>query len=78
MEVALAGAVGVPGVEERGEDGQDVGGRCEKEGRDLVVVKGFDDGGEEVGHGAGGDDAEDEEHLVVSVVDMGIDIERET
>lgn len=66
MEVALAGAIGVPGVQEGRDDGQGVGGRREQEGLDLAVVERLDDGREEVGHRAGGDDAENENHLATS------------
>lgn len=63
VEVALARAVGVPGVKERGDDGQDVRRSREQQRLDRAVVEGLDHRGEEVGHGAGGDDAEDEDHL---------------
>ena len=64
MEVALAGAVGVPGVEEGGDDAEDVGGCGQEEGFDVAEAEGLDHGGEEVGDGARGDDAEEHEHLL--------------
>lgn len=63
MEVTLARAVGVPGVAERGDDGEHVRRGREQQRLDRAVVEGLDHRGEEVGHGAGGDDAEDEDHL---------------
>ena len=63
MEVSLAGFIGVPGVEEGGDDGEDVGWCGQEEGVDLVVAEGLDDGGEEVGYAAGGDEAEEHDHL---------------
>ena len=69
VEVAFAGAVGVPGVEVGGEDGEDVGRHGEEEGVDVVVAEGLDDGGEEVGDAAGGDDAgfDEEEEVGLGV-----------
>ena len=63
MEVALACAVGVPGIEEGGDDCEGVGRDGEEEGDDVAVPEGFDDGGEEVCYCAGGDEAEEEDHL---------------
>ena len=63
VEVSLARLVGVPGIGEGDNDSQDVGRGGEKEGMDPVVAEGVDDGGEEIGDGAGGDDAEEEDHL---------------
>ena len=63
VEVALACAVGVPGIEEGGDDGEGVGRDGEEEGDDVAVAEGFNDGGEEVGYCAGGDEAEEEDHL---------------
>ena len=65
MEVALAGAVSVPCVGERGDDGEDVGGSGQEEGVNVVVAEGGDDGGEEVCDGAGGDDAGEDHHQQV-------------
>ena len=62
MEVALAGAVGVPCVGERGDDGEDVGGSGQEEGVDVVVAEGGDDGGEKVRDATGGDDAGEDRH----------------
>lgn len=59
MKVPLACAVCVPGVCECGDYGEDVGGCGEEESFYVPVVEGFDDGGEEVCYGGGGDDTED-------------------
>lgn len=66
VEVSLACLVGVPGVGEGDDDSQDVRGRGEEEGVDSVVAECVDDGGEEVGDGAGSDYAEEEDHLFSS------------
>ena len=63
VEVALACLIGVPGVGEGDDYRQNVGRGGKEEGVHLVVAEGFDDGGEEVGDSAGGDDAEQEDHL---------------
>lgn len=63
MEVAFASAIGVPGVQERSDDAEDIGWGGEKEGGDVAVVEGCDDGGEEVGYGSGCHDAEEHDHL---------------
>lgn len=63
MEVALICAVGVPGVDEGADYCENVGGCGEEEGFDSAVVECFDDRGEEVGYGGGGDDAKDHDHL---------------
>ena len=52
VQVALARAVSVPGVQECRDDSQDVRRGGEEERLDVAVSKGFDDGGEEVRHGA--------------------------
>ena len=63
MEVAFGCAVRVPGIEERGEDCEGVRWNGEEEGGDRGVAEGGDQGWEDVGYGAGGDDAEGEGHL---------------
>lgn len=68
VEVSLARLVGVPGVGEGDNDSQNVGRRGEQEGVNPAVAEGLDDGGEEIGDGAGGDDAEEEDHLLVVIV----------
>ena len=70
VQVALAGLVGVGGVEVGYGYGEDVGRRGEQEGLNVAVVEGFDDGGEEVGYGAGCDDGEEKEHLGGIVLDQ--------
>ena len=62
MKVSLPGAVSVPSVGERGDDRQDIRRRCEQERIDITVAERRDDRREEVGDGAGGDDAEQHEH----------------
>lgn len=52
MQVALARAVSVPGVQECRDDSQGVRRGGEEERLDVAVSEGFDDGGEEVRHGA--------------------------
>jgi len=42
VQEAFAGAVGVPGVEGRGEAGEEVGRGREEKGVDVVVAEGFD------------------------------------
>ena len=42
MQEALAGAVGVPGVEGGGQAGEEVGWGGEEEGVDVVVAESFD------------------------------------
>ncbi|KAL3305592.1 pantothenate transporter liz1, partial [Colletotrichum asianum] len=60
----LAGAVSVPRVQGGRDDAEDVRGAGKKQGDDVVVAQGCDDGGEEVGNGRRGDDAEDEDELM--------------
>lgn len=62
VQVALAGAIGVPCVEKASDDGKDVGRSRQEEGVDVVVAEGGDDGGEEVCDGARGDDAGEDDH----------------
>lgn len=64
VEVALTGAVGVPSVEGRRDDAEDVRRACEEQRDDVVVAQGCDNGGEEVSDGGRGDDAEDEDELM--------------
>ena len=63
VEVALAGAICVPGIGKCADHGQTVWRCREEESLGLVVIEGVHDGWEEVGYGGGGDDAEDVEHL---------------
>ena len=51
VQVALARAVSVPGVQECRDDSQAVRRGREEERLDVVVSEGFDDGGKEVRHG---------------------------
>lgn len=51
MEETLAGAVGVPGVGDGGEDCEDPGWGGEEEGGGGVVAESGGDGGEEVAEG---------------------------
>lgn len=67
MEVPLSRAVGVPGVEEGGDDAENVGWCGEQERFDVAVPEGLDDGGEEVRYRAGRDDAEEHQHLLCGV-----------
>nr|POE73017.1 putative d-arabinono-1,4-lactone oxidase [Quercus suber] len=62
VQEAFAGAVGVPGVEESGDHGEDVGGRGQEQAVDLAVAQRLHDRGEEVGHRRRGDDAQEEQH----------------
>lgn len=63
MEISLPCAVGMPGVEEGGNDAEDVGWNSQEERVDVAVAQGPDDGGEKVGDGAGRDEAEQQNHL---------------
>lgn len=63
MEISLPRSVGVPGVEEGGNDPEDVGWYSQEERVDVAVAQSPDDGGEKVGDGAGGDEAEQQNHL---------------
>jgi len=66
VEEAFAGSVCVPGVQEGGDDCEDVRWCCEKEGVDVVVVQGLYDGWKEISDGSGGDDSKEHEHQNIS------------
>ena len=77
MKVALASAVGVPGVDERSDDRQGIWWDGEKEGDDVSVAKGFNNRWEKICNGARSNEAEKEDHLVcvsspISRHDMGM------
>lgn len=52
MEVALAGSIGMPGVDECGYDTKDVGWNSKQKGLDVRVAQCADDSREEIGHGS--------------------------
>lgn len=63
VPIPLACAISMPRVEECCYDGEGVRGHSEKEGDDIRVPQCLNDGGEEIGHRAGSDKAEKENHL---------------
>jgi hypothetical protein len=63
VEVALTRTIGMPGIEECGTDAEDVRWCGEEEGNDVVIAESLDDGGKEIRNSAGGDDAEEHDHL---------------
>lgn len=69
MVTALLGTVGVPGVYEGADGGEDVRGRREQEADGVAVAKAANDGGEEVRESVRGGDANvhanEQPHLVV-------------
>lgn len=60
MEVALASAIGMPGIGKGTDDGQNVWGSGEQKRLDVAVVEGLDNSGEEVCDRGRGDNAQDE------------------
>ena len=75
MEISFAGLVGVPGIYEGCQDCKHVGGHCEEEGIDVPVSERCDYGWEEIGDRACSDEAEEEDHLRLSVDVTGMYIE---
>lgn len=63
MEVSFSYPVAMPSIDESGDDRQHIWRNSEKKRRDSPVSQGLDESGKEIGHGGGGDDAEEHDHL---------------
>ena len=63
MEIPLPCSVGMPGIEEGGNDPEDVRWNSQEQGVDIAVAESPNDCGKKVGHSSGRNETEKDHHL---------------